>query len=100
MSPTDYQTNWRNLIMTDERQVRTIRSVPPGNKPIHPIFPDVYIEKQGLSKLEHYAALFLAGMCANPAISLDVPPQDLARTAITQAGVLVAMLSEADRGDA
>ncbi len=46
-----------------------------------------------LSKREHFAALILAGLCANPDISIDTPADEMATTAIYQADSLIEMLN-------
>jgi hypothetical protein len=91
-----------NLIMTDERQVRTIRS-PLGDRPVYPqaLFndEDETWEISGLTKREHFAALILAGFCSR---SHEKHWTYLSRVeeAISVADLLVSKLAEADRGDA
>jgi hypothetical protein len=46
-----------------------------------------------LSKREHFAALLLAGMCANPDFTRSVPIQAMANHAIRQAESLIEMLN-------
>lgn len=52
-----------------------------------------------LSKREHFAALILAGLCANPEISIDTPADEMATTAIYQAESLIAMLNGGPTSD-
>lgn len=86
--------------MTDERQVRTVRSVRPGDLPVHPIVLDALTDRPGMSKREHYASLILAGLYANPAFPDNDDNPDFVSMAVSEADRLVAKLSEADRGDA
>lgn len=50
--------------MTEEP--RLIRPRRPGDDPAFPIVADTLIHQTGMSKREHYAALFAAGLFANP----------------------------------
>jgi hypothetical protein len=81
--------------MTDQRPLRPIGSVP--------AFPNdqglTIADRVGMSKREHFAALFMAGMFANSAISLDTTSDDLAIVAIRSAEALIEKLGEADRED-
>jgi hypothetical protein len=57
------------------------------------------LEPLALSKREHFAALIMAGMCANPEISLYTPAGDMATTAIAQADSLIEMLNGGQSSD-
>ena len=63
----------------------------PGKDPAFPL-PIGQHGPIGLTKREHFAALILAGMCSNSAISMDCPFEDMARTAINQADELLEQL--------
>jgi hypothetical protein len=52
-----------------------------------------------LSKREHFAALLLAGMCANPDFTRSVPIQAMANHAIRQAESLIEMLNGGQSSD-
>ena len=62
--------------------------------PTDPAFPNGsgQLGPIGLTKREHFAALILAGMYANSAISLESPCLDMALLAITQADSLLKVL--------
>lgn len=81
--------------MNDQRPLKPIGSVP--------AFPNdqglTIADRVGMSKREHFAALFVAAMYGNPTVHAATPYEDLATVGIKQADVLLKMLAEADRGD-